>query len=302
MNSWIKKIVIFITLIFSICSICLADINKEAVYLKGIEYASVGKFSEAKGEFASILNSNSYNTYNASSRLCLQLIAKVGKSLKRDSLIHIFNGINLGIQRNWEDAISEFDKIINSDPNCQEAYLYRGAAYLSVGSTDRALADFEQVIKLNSDNADVFYFRGLLFYSLGNSLPDVKSNDNYLNKAVIDFDRCIKIDPEYAEAYYCSGRIALDRGAYEIAIVDFDKALVCAPGFADACYYKAGACERAFERGMDLKYKNSAIEAYKEFLHYASSQDLRRVEEAKQRINALIWITGTKGPGWWKNK
>ena len=51
-------------------------------------------------------------------------------------------------QEQWNEAIGEYSKAIELDPNLAEAYVNRAMAYTFLGMDDQAQADIEQAITL----------------------------------------------------------------------------------------------------------------------------------------------------------
>lgn len=104
----------------------------------------------------------------------------------------------------YDEAIKQFDKVIEMEPENAEAYNNRGIAYFARVSQERthgkdfkkmvedvnsADADFTSAIKLNPDLTSAYYNRGLM-------------NIAQFEKAIIDFSRVIALKPDHAKAYY----------------------------------------------------------------------------------------------------
>ncbi|MDR1285968.1 MAG: tetratricopeptide repeat protein [Treponema sp.] len=58
-------------------------------------------------------------------------------------------GMEALYEQNWNWAIINFTRAINRDPNFELAYINRGAAYFNQGKFEEALADYNKVIELN---------------------------------------------------------------------------------------------------------------------------------------------------------
>lgn len=59
--------------------------------------------------------------------------------------------------KNWELAITDFDKVLTFAPNYFPAYLWRGSASAKLGKDDLAIKDYEQAIRLNPRLAQRFF-------------------------------------------------------------------------------------------------------------------------------------------------
>ncbi|MEE8605971.1 MAG: tetratricopeptide repeat protein [Nitrospiraceae bacterium] len=70
---------------------------------------------------------------------------------------HYRRGLELGDKAEWRKAITEFDRVIDLDPNHGAAYTQRGFAYAELGKTDKAIADFENALSRTRDPKAIAY-------------------------------------------------------------------------------------------------------------------------------------------------
>ena len=73
-------------------------------------------------------------------------------SAKNQAQAYIDRGYALAGQGKYDEAIAEYNKAIEADPNNFLAYNYRGEAYKVMGEYDLATADFNKAIELNPDD------------------------------------------------------------------------------------------------------------------------------------------------------
>ena len=123
----------------------------------------------------------------------------------------------------FDDAIADFTKAIELDPNCAETYSNRGGAYLDKGEVDTAIADFTKAIELDPNFAIAYYGRG--------SAYDDKYN---IEKAIADYNKAIELTPDYAEAYSDLGVAYAKKGEVDDAIANYTKAIERNPNYAAA--------------------------------------------------------------------
>jgi tetratricopeptide (TPR) repeat protein len=132
------------------------------------------------------------------------------------------DAVNRGIeyykQENDEEAIKEFNKAIEIDPNCAEAYFNRGKAE-EFDYTDRAIADYSKAIELKPGYVEAYNWRGMA-YEL-----DKKNYD----KAISDFSKAIEINPKYINSYVNRGTAYDSKGEYDKAIADATRAIEIEP-------------------------------------------------------------------------
>ena len=76
-----------------------------------------------------------------------------------------------------DSAISDFDQVIQINPDYAVAYFNRGQAYNKKDDWDRAISDFDRAIQINPNNPVFYYIRGLAYYDKGeteNARADLK--------------------------------------------------------------------------------------------------------------------------------
>ena len=93
-------------------------------------------------------------------------------------------------QGDLDRAIADFNRAIDLDPQCAEAYDSRGSAYRSEDGFDRAITDFDQAMAPNPQFAEAFYIRGATYYI-------TQGRD----RALLDFMKAmdLRLEPEYAQ-------------------------------------------------------------------------------------------------------
>ncbi len=84
-----------------------------------------------------------------------------------ESESHYNAGAELHEQGRWEEAIAEYNKAIELDPNLAIVYNNRGAAYFETGQYDLAIADFNKAIELAPNLAMAYANRALTYTVLG---------------------------------------------------------------------------------------------------------------------------------------
>ena len=91
----------------------------------------------------------------------------------------------------WEQAILEFTKAIDLDPDYREAYSERAYAYYQKGEYDKALSDSNKIIELNPEDPFAYFNRGIAYKALGKKA-----------EALADFEKCIELSPNspYAQS------------------------------------------------------------------------------------------------------
>ena len=116
-----------------------------------------------------------------------------------------------------------------------------GVEYVKKGMYDEAIAQFDKAIQTNPDKAEAYNNRGIAYLSRMSAQraedKDFKRMASDFNNANLDFTHAIKLDPNLASAYYNRGLTNLAQ--YERAIIDFTKTIELKPDHARAYYYRA---------------------------------------------------------------
>ena len=72
----------------------------------------------------------------------------------------------------FENAIEQYSRAIELDPDYEKAYIQRGIAYTNLDDYEKAAADFDRAIVFNEKDAGLFYF--LLFITEKRELSGFK--------------------------------------------------------------------------------------------------------------------------------
>lgn len=104
----------------------------------------------------------------------------------------------------YKDAIANFDKAIQFNPEDADAYSYRGAAKLKLKDFEGALFDCNRAIQLNPEDADAYSNRGQAQFHLGAAKfrrGQAKKAQELYEAAIEDYTQAIKLNPEDAKFY-----------------------------------------------------------------------------------------------------
>ena len=176
----------------------------------------------------------------------------------------------------YQEAITNFDKAVQLNPENLHTYYRRGEAKATLGEHEAAIADFDKAIQLypqfaaeafdarkhakealkekeaakkvrNPRNPPDYITRAKQRFSLGEfqvSRGNTEKAQDLLMAAVEDWTHVIKSAPGDAEAYKGRGLAKLVLGDAEGAITDFDKAIEINPENA-RYYYDRGRAKAA---------------------------------------------------------
>jgi tetratricopeptide (TPR) repeat protein len=155
---------------------------------------------------------------------------------------------NLGIVEadagRWEEALAQFDRVIELQPAYPNAYFNRAEVRLQMGEPELALADYQRAIDLDGEQADFDRGRGHALFELGRYGP-----------AVEDFSHAVSLTPQDAERYVDRGDALQSLGRWVEAEQDYRRALNLDRNLADAlrnlAWLLATCPEQSIRRGND---------------------------------------------------
>ena len=179
-------------------------------------------------------------------------IALYDHSLKAAGLSDIIlcnRGNAYGEIGNHEQAISDFDRAIQINPDYANAYHDRGVVYGKLGDRGQAISDFDRAVEINPKYAAAYNNRGAVYDILGKK-----------RQAIQDFNKAIEMNPEYAEAYYNRGAAYGELGEQRQAISDYDRAIEINPKFAEVYINRGAAYRELGDRRQAISDFDRAIE------------------------------------------
>ena len=179
-------------------------------------------------------------------------------------------------------AIEDCNKAIELNPNSALAYNNRGNAKNKLGQHQAAIEDYTKAIELNPNEATAYNNRGNAKYELGE-----------LKEAIKDYNKAIELNPNEATAYNNRGSVKNNLGEHQAAIEDYNKAIELNPDYADAYYNRGIAKQDLGEHQAAIEDYNKAIELNPDYAdaYYnrgIAKQDLREYQAAIEDYNKAI--------------
>jgi tetratricopeptide (TPR) repeat protein len=106
------------------------------------------------------------------------------------------SGIKKNLDGRYDEAIVDYTRAAELDPNDENAFLRRGELFYKVLKRyEKALTDFESAIRLNPDNAYSYLQRGI-----------VRCHLLQFAEALEDFDKAIGLAPNDERVYLNRGK------------------------------------------------------------------------------------------------
>ena len=138
-----------------------------------------------------------------------------------------------------KEAIADFNRVLELDPQNLNAYGNRGVAKAKLRRHEEAIADYDIVLRMDPNNAKAYMNRGVAKLRFGEQLDAIK-----------DFDKAIDLDPQASAAYSNRGAVKSNLGRHQEALADHDKAIDLDPNFAKA-YMNRGVARAKLGRHQE---------------------------------------------------
>ena len=224
--------------------------SARAYYNRGILYKGDGQYEQAMSDFNSSLNADA----NYSSAL-----------LERGKLYY-------AVQSDYQKAINDLEKYVNTNPKDDEAYAMLGVCTGKLNSNPKTIAKsieyFSKAIELNTKESDYYYYRGYAFIDKG---------DN--KKALSDMNKAIELNPKNELAYFERGNIHFDAKDYAKQITDYDKAIALNSKSGKYFYW------RGYAKFFGLKDKDLACPDFFKAIElgYKKAEEMKSICNTKGR-------------------
>jgi len=187
--------------------------------------------------------------------------------------------------KQWDLAIAEYTKAIETNPNYAPSYNNRGIIYRKLKQWDLALNDYNKAIELNPNYAKVYNNRGNVYKDL-----------NQFDLALANFDRAIEIKPNYSIAYSNRGIVHRKLKQWDLALADYNKAIAINPNYTKAYNNRGNVYKDLNQFDLALDDYNKAIEinpnyakAYKNRAQvWMSLGELEKSEQDLQKAVQLL--------------
>jgi tetratricopeptide (TPR) repeat protein len=172
-----------------------------------------------------------------------------------NALAHNNLSNELLLKGNVDEAISHYQKALQTEPNSVETWHNLGSALLQKGRVDEAITCYQKVLQINPDNAKTH-----------NNLGSALLQKGKVDEAITHFQKALQINPDYAEFHNNLGNAFCQKGRMDEAIVHFQKALQIKPDYAEACVNLGNAlCQKGgvdeaitqFQKALQIQPDNA---------------------------------------------
>jgi len=154
------------------------------------------------------------------------------------------------------EAMVEFRKAIQHDPESHFAYLNMGITLTHVGAYEEALLAYQTTLDLRKEYPAAYLHRGITLAKM-----------DRLEDALQSHNKAIELRPNYAAAYFFAGNTLLMLARYEEAVELIDRSIELDPSNVNAYiklgyeYFRRRIFEKAlkeFDRAIDIDPNSSS--------------------------------------------
>lgn len=123
---------------------------------------------------------------------------------------------------NTDQAIIDYTRAINLQPDIAEVYAYRATLYQSLAEFDKALSDLSQAIEYDGSEVNYYVARAQVYMAV-----------EAYGAAAADYAEALMLDPNNAAYYRERGYIWLAAGEISAAVADFNTYFELVPNAPD---------------------------------------------------------------------
>jgi tetratricopeptide (TPR) repeat protein len=153
-----------------------------------------------------------------------------------------------------DEAIIQYQKALEIDPEYAKAHYNLGNALFQKGRVDEAMEHYQKALKIQPQYAEAH-----------NNLGNVLRQKGRVDEAIIQYQKALKIEPDFAMAHHNLGMVLDQKGLVDEAITQYQKALAIQPADADAhinlgiALFKKGRVDEAiarFQKALEISPGN----------------------------------------------
>lgn len=178
-------------------------------------------------------------------------------------------GLKLASEGKHEEAIAEFKKALEKDPEQPNILANMADSYSKLDKNTEAVEIYDKAIALRPDDAALYTNKGVILSKMGKNSESQEA-----------FKKAASLNPAAsAQNFYNIGATLVNNGKTQEAAESFKQAIAADPNFAEA-YYQLGMCLSG-----KLETMPDAIKAFETYLKIGKKAD--QIETSKQIIDVL---------------
>lgn len=162
--------------------------------------------------------------------MCILKGKSMENNVNQDSKYYTNLGIEETNKGNFDEAINNFNKAIELEPDWDLPYFSKAIAFHNKFELEEAYENYTRALEINPKMIDAYFNLAQVI------LARKPVSDSDLHEALVNLEKAIELDNKFTDAYYHAGVIKMNLKDYSGAIEALDKAIELEP---TAVYSKA---------------------------------------------------------------
>jgi tetratricopeptide (TPR) repeat protein len=183
--------------------------------------------------------------------------------------------------KNYNDAIDQFSKAVQVDPDYVEAYIERARAYQIVNETGKAAEDYERALVFEKKKEKLYLEASAVNFQL-----------SQYDKALEMVKEAIDLNSKSDEAYRLQCQIQVGKENYSEALISINKALLLKDNAENNYYHGVVSDSMKNYNQAELDYEKAIAKDRKYIQAYLSLASLRlqlnKLNKAIEHCNAVL--------------
>ncbi len=144
-------------------------------------------------------------------------------------------GLLLARSGDYINSVADFDETLKADSEDENVYWHRATSFVALGEAERAIADFSRVIELNDKRELAHFYRGAIYHKLGNDYErGGRAKGDYYEKALADYRWVLVLNPISPVTLTKIGLVEYEIGDEAGAMTEWESAIELDKGAIEA--------------------------------------------------------------------
>lgn len=223
-----------------------------------------------------------------------QIVFELGiEKYPDDAQLHRMRGYILRQKELTDDAIPEYERVCELQPESVKDWRQLATLYVKVGRLEEAINAYEKVLELKPDDKEAQEILSSLYANLGD-----------IEKAIEAKEKALDQDPENTQLLFDLGKVYFDQSEYEKSIEKFQALLALTPDDVKALEYLGDANQRSeqysqaiveYKKILDIESNNKKVLAeisncYRGLRRFALARSFAKKSLSADNLYGLGWV------------
>ena len=246
-------------------AITLEPSNLNSYSKRGLAYYYLGEYENSVQDYDRVIELSTPDfevgvPIQISDNTRVRILRQLGTIFNNRGLAYHYLG-------NYELALEDYTRAIETEPQLANAFYNRGLTYREIGDYELALEDYTRAIEINPQYSNAYSGRGNIYYRLKDydlalqnftlAIDANPQNTNaYFNRGTVyetlgnyelafqDYAQAIQLSPQHSSAHYGLGNVYYALSNFELALISYSQSIEINPQYIEA-YYRRGLTHSA---------------------------------------------------------